>query len=109
MPCTMWPVGGLPYCLRANYDKLVDEAFLHGRKTQSPEDRVMDSVLDTEIQDAMAGLPEEYRTVVLMALVEGMPYKEIAAALSIPLGTVMSRLHRGRKQLQASLLEYARR
>ena len=44
-----------------------------------------------------------------MALVEEMSYKEIAAALSIPLGTVMSRLHRGRKLLQASLLEYARR
>jgi RNA polymerase sigma-70 factor (ECF subfamily) len=57
----------------------------------------------------MARLPEEYRTVVLMALLEEMSYKEIAAALSIPLGTVMSRLHRGRKMLQASLVEFARR
>ena len=54
-------------------------------------------------------LPEEYRMVVLMALMEEMSYKEISSALSIPLGTVMSRLHRGRKQLQHQLLEYARR
>ena len=69
----------------------------------------MDGVLDEEIQEALAELPEEYRVVVLMALAEEMSYKEIAAALSIPLGTVMSRLHRGRKLLQGRLLEYARR
>ena len=62
---------------------------------------------DEEVDQALERLPEEYRTVVLMALIEEMSYKEIAAALSIPLGTVMSRLHRGRKLLQASLLEYA--
>ena len=68
----------------------------------------MDGVLDDEVQQALAQLPEEYRTVVLMALLEEMSYKEIASALSIPLGTVMSRLHRGRKMLQAELLEFAR-
>jgi RNA polymerase sigma-70 factor (ECF subfamily) len=47
--------------------------------------------------------------VVVLALVEEMSYKEISRTLSIPLGTVMSRLHRGRKQLQAGLLEYASR
>jgi len=57
----------------------------------------------------MAALPEEYRSVVTMALVENLSYKEIAAALSIPIGTVMSRLHRGRKYLQRELLDYARR
>ena len=57
----------------------------------------------------MAKLPEEYRSVVILALVEGLSYKEIASALSIPLGTVMSRLHRGRKVLQSQLLEYAQR
>ena len=67
----------------------------------------MEGVLDEEVKQALARLPEEYRTVVLMALLEEMSYKEIAAALSIPLGTVMSRLHRGRKLLQAALLEYA--
>ena len=64
---------------------------------------------DEEIQQAMTALPEEYRTVVLMALVEEMSYKEIASALAIPLGTVMSRLHRGRKHLQRALEDYARR
>ena len=69
----------------------------------------MNGVLDAEVQVAIRDLPEEYRLVVLMALLEEMSYKEIAAALSIPLGTVMSRLHRGRKLLQARLLEYAER
>ena len=69
----------------------------------------MDRTLDGEVQRALDQLSEEYRLVVLMALLEDMSYKEIAAALSIPLGTVMSRLHRGRKMLQASLLEFAER
>lgn len=69
----------------------------------------MDGVLDEEVREAMAAVPEEYRTVVVMALVQEMSYKEIARALSIPLGTVMSRLHRGRKLLQGRLLEYATR
>jgi RNA polymerase sigma-70 factor (ECF subfamily) len=67
----------------------------------------MVGVPDEAIQQAMVDLPEEYRSVVIMALVEDLSYKEIASALSIPLGTVMSRLHRGRKQLQGTLLEYA--
>jgi RNA polymerase sigma-70 factor (ECF subfamily) len=91
------------------YEQAVDEEFVNQRQPPSPERIVMDGVLDEEIQEALADLPEEYRMVVLMALVEEMSYKEIAAALSIPLGTVMSRLHRGRKLLQGRLLEYARR
>ncbi len=69
----------------------------------------MDRTLDGQVQQALDQLSEEYRLVVLMALLEEMSYKEIASALSIPLGTVMSRLHRGRKMLQASLLEFAQR
>ena len=91
------------------YERMVEESFLRENEPVSPEKVVMDGVMDGEIQDAMARLPEDYRAVVVMALVEEMAYKEIAAALSIPLGTVMSRLHRGRKLLQASLLEYAKR
>ena len=91
------------------YERLVDDAFLQSRQPVSPEQAVMDGVLDAEVQQAMDALPEEYRTVVVLALAEEMSYKEIAGALSIPLGTVMSRLHRGRKLLQKSLLEYARR
>jgi len=91
------------------YERAVDETFLSAKRPPSPERLVMDGVLDEEVQRAIEGLPEEYRSVVLMALVEEMSYKEIAAALSIPLGTVMSRLHRGRRMLQAELLEYVRR
>jgi RNA polymerase sigma-70 factor (ECF subfamily) len=91
------------------YEQAIDDEFLERRTPPSPEQLVMDSVLDGEIEEAMARLPEEYRTVVLMALLEEMSYREIAAALSIPLGTVMSRLHRGRKMLQAALVEFARR
>ena len=89
-----------------NYERVLDE---FSRQRTSPEDAVMDRVLDSEIQGALGRLPEEYRSVVLMALLEEMSYKEIAAALAVPLGTVMSRLHRGRKLLQATLLEFAQR
>ncbi|NIM00052.1 MAG: sigma-70 family RNA polymerase sigma factor [Acidobacteria bacterium] len=91
------------------YERVVDEHFLQANRPVSPEDALMAGVLDEEIETAMARLPEEYRSVVILALVEELPYKEIAATLSIPLGTVMSRLHRGRKLLQTQLLEYARK
>jgi len=95
--------------IEANYERTIDEAYLRRKTSESPEDAVMDRVLDSEVQEALASLPEEYRSVVLMALLEEMSYKEIAAALSVPLGTVMSRLHRGRKMLQSTLLEFAQR
>jgi RNA polymerase sigma-70 factor (ECF subfamily) len=95
--------------VEATYERIVDDAFLRGKQPPSPESVVMDGVLDEEIQEAMAALPEEYRTVVVMALVEELSYKEISNALAIPMGTVMSRLHRGRKQLQTALLEFVRR
>jgi len=91
------------------YERVVSDEFLAGRHSPTPEEIVVDGVLDEEIQGAMAELPEEYRSVVVLALVEDLSYKEIASALSVPLGTVMSRLHRGRKLLQASLMEYAAR
>ena len=91
------------------YESMIEDDFLHKNQPPSPERVLVDGVLDEEVRQAMGRLPEEYRSVVLMALVEEMSYKEIASALSIPLGTVMSRLHRGRKMLQVSLLEYATR
>ena len=94
--------------IEATYERTIEEVFLRDHAPPSPEDVVLEGVLDAEVDQALAQLPEEYRTVVLMALLEEMSYKEIAAALSIPIGTVMSRLHRGRKILQASLLDYAR-
>lgn len=92
--------------IEAVYEKVVDDELL-GDSRKSPEDVVMDGVLDFEVQEAMDALPEEYRAVVVLALVEDLSYKEIAGTLSIPIGTVMSRLHRGRKLLQARLVEYA--
>ena len=95
--------------IEATYEHTIEESFLGRDPPPSPEDIVLAQTLDGELQEALDQLSEEYRLVVLMALLEEMSYKEIAAALSIPLGTVMSRLHRGRKMLQASLLEFAQR
>lgn len=95
--------------VEAAYERRIDETFLAAGRGPTPEESALAGVLDGEIQDALAELAEEYRSVVVMALLEEMSYKEIATALSIPLGTVMSRLHRGRKQLQSALLELARR
>ena len=66
-----------------------------------------DDLFDDEINAAIDKLPEEYRIVLLLADVEGLSYKEIAEVIAHPLGTVMSRLHRGRKMLQRSLRRYA--
>ena len=94
--------------IESSYETIIEENFLREHRPVSPEEILTERVLDEEIEQALATLPEEYRSVVLMALLEEMSYKEIAAALSIPLGTVMSRLHRGRKLLQTALLEFAR-
>ncbi|HET9481891.1 MAG TPA: sigma-70 family RNA polymerase sigma factor [Candidatus Polarisedimenticolia bacterium] len=74
-----------------------------------PERLFMDGLVDDEIEAAIRELPPEYRMVLIMAVVEEMSYKEIAAAISCPIGTVMSRLHRARRLMQSRLLEYARR
>jgi len=95
--------------IEATYEQMIEENFLSRHRPPSPEDIVLDRTLDGEVEEALDQLSEEYRLVVLMALLEEMSYKEIASALSIPLGTVMSRLHRGRKMLQVSLLEFAQR
>ena len=68
----------------------------------------MSERFDQEVKHALDELPEEFRQVVVMALVEDMSYKEIAAALDCPLGTVMSRLYRGRQMLRKRLADYAR-
>jgi RNA polymerase sigma-70 factor, ECF subfamily len=60
------------------------------------------------VKEALESLPEQFRMAVLLADVEGFSYKEIADIMEVPIGTVMSRLHRGRKQLQKRLWEFAR-
>lgn len=64
-------------------------------------------VFDDEINAAIDKLPDEYRLVLLLADVESLSYKEISEAIEKPIGTVMSRLHRGRKMLQKTLVKYA--
>lgn len=74
---------------------------------RSAEVEAMDRLPDEEIKAALAELPEEFRMAVYYADVEGLPYKEIAEIMDTPLGTVMSRLHRGRKQLRELLHDVA--
>jgi RNA polymerase sigma-70 factor (ECF subfamily) len=76
------------------------EAVTAGR---SAEEEVLDHFTDTDVKAAVDALPEQFRMAVLLADVEGFSYKEIAEILDIPIGTVMSRLHRGRKALQKVL------
>ncbi|MFQ5536488.1 MAG: RNA polymerase sigma factor [Gemmatimonadota bacterium] len=72
-----------------------------------PEGRFFDSIVDDEIIHAIDELPEEYRTAVVLSDLEGLPYAEIAELMGVPVGTVKSRLFRGRRQLQEVLYEYA--
>jgi RNA polymerase sigma-70 factor (ECF subfamily) len=73
----------------------------------SAELAVLEAMGDEEVRAALQALPEVQRLVVYYADVEGFRYKEIAEILGIPLGTVMSRLHRGRKNLRALLMDFA--
>ena len=74
---------------------------------RTPESEVLDAMPDDAVKRALEALPEQFRMAVLLADVEGFSYKEIAKIMDVPVGTVMSRLHRGRKQLQARLLDFA--
>jgi RNA polymerase sigma-70 factor (ECF subfamily) len=74
----------------------------------SAEAQVLERLPDEDVQDALADLPEQFRLAVLLADVEGFSYKEIAEILDIPIGTVMSRLHRGRRALEKRLWDVVR-
>jgi len=75
---------------------------------RTPESEVLDSIPDEVVKEALEALPEQFRMAVLLADVEGFSYKEIAEILDVPVGTVMSRLYRGRRLLEAAMLEFAR-
>ncbi|CAN5859031.1 RNA polymerase sigma factor SigR [soil metagenome] len=77
--------------------------------SRSAEDTLLEGLVESDIKEAIEALPENFRLPVLLADLEGFSYKEIAEILDVPIGTVMSRLHRGRKQLQRTLWEYASR
>jgi RNA polymerase sigma-70 factor, ECF subfamily len=85
------------------YSKMTEEGF-----EPSAEASVLESIPDEDVQEALASLPEQFRIAVLLADVEGFSYKEIADITGVPIGTVMSRLHRGRKALEKRLWDVVR-
>ena len=88
--------------------QLYDAASHTSDQGRSAEDEVLDNIADVDIKSALAAMPEEFRMAVYLADVEGFSYKEIADIVGVPTGTVMSRLHRGRKLLRESLADYAK-
>ena len=94
----------------------IEELFLYKRLgsidqsqlSSSAEDQMLELFTDDEVKNAIESLPEDFRIPVLLSDVDGFSYKEISEMLEIPMGTVMSRLHRGRKAMQKMLYEYAR-
>ena len=78
-----------------------------GRASRSAEDEALEQFVDADVKAALEELPDHFRMPVLLADVDGFSYKEIAEILDVPIGTVMSRLHRGRKALQKALWAFA--
>ena len=76
---------------------------------RTPESEVLDQIPDAEVKEALESIPEQFRMAVILADIEGFSYKEIAEILDVPIGTVMSRIHRGRRALQKRLWDYAER
>ncbi len=90
----------------------VEDLYLYRRLTatglsRSAEDAALERLTAPEVLSALDDLPEQFRLAVLLSDVEGFSYKEIAEITDVPIGTVMSRIHRGRKALQKALAPYA--
>jgi RNA polymerase sigma-70 factor, ECF subfamily len=93
----------------------IEDLYLYKRLNELPspgvgrsaEDELLERITDDEVKQAIDSLPEAFRIAVLLADVEGFSYKEIADITEVPIGTVMSRIHRGRRALQKALHDYA--
>jgi len=98
--------------MAVNVDE-IDDNFLYGQlavgdgRTDNPEQDLLNKVFDDDVKKAIEGLPDDFRLVVVLSFLEGFSYQEIADIADLQLGTVKSRLHRGRKLLQKELYEYA--
>ncbi|HTP79682.1 MAG TPA: sigma-70 family RNA polymerase sigma factor [Bacteroidota bacterium] len=86
------------------YDSIRSQAA----DTNDLQQRMFGGLLGDEVTRALQELPDDFRTVVILCDIEGLSYEEIAEFLDCPIGTVRSRLHRGRKMLQAKLFDYAK-
>jgi RNA polymerase sigma-70 factor (ECF subfamily) len=97
--------------MSVNVDEL-DDNFLYGQlavdqTTRNPEQDLFSRIFDDDVKKAVESLPDDFRMVVVLAFLEGFSYQEIADIMDLQLGTVKSRLHRGRKLLQKALWDYA--
>jgi len=97
-----------------SYDDVDDNYLYHQLKfnrsdAQDPEEQLFSRIFDDDVKRAIEELPDDFRIVVVLAFLEEFSYQEIAEIAGLQLGTVKSRLHRGRKLLQKSLWEYAKR
>jgi RNA polymerase sigma-70 factor (ECF subfamily) len=92
--------------IEENFESQVNEDAV--RQIKNPEDELLENVLDEDVQRALDKLPPDYRMVVILADLEGFSYKEIADILEVPVGTVMSRLYRGRRLMEEAMLGFAR-
>ena len=93
--------------LRAEFEQLLDARDGVGQPVRSAESEALDRVGESEVMQALMELPEGFRAAIYLADVEGYPYRDVAEMLEIPIGTVMSRLHRGRGKLRKKLANYA--
>jgi RNA polymerase sigma-70 factor (ECF subfamily) len=79
------------------------------KDTNDLQEKLFGNLLGDEVAKALESIPEDFRTVVILCDIEGLTYEEIAEFIDRPIGTVRSRLHRGRKLLQTQLFEYAKK
>ena len=96
---------------KVDYDDVenfYDSIRAESTDTNDLQEKLFGNILGDEVTQALQSLPEDFRTVVILADIEGLSYEEIAEFLNCPIGTVRSRLHRGRKMLQIQLYDYAK-